>query len=95
MLGIAKGLEEMTGTAVNIDPSEDTSPEKLTSALKGVLEYITPFIESMPDAKWRAHCPSDIIFDGSYDDAWQAGQVNGEAYTARRIFQLLSDTLNN
>jgi hypothetical protein len=62
-------------------------------ALQGVIDYINPLIEANPDAKWQAHCPTDTILDGSYDDAWLEGQSNGEVHAARRIQSILNKAL--
>ena len=75
-----------------IDALVTANPEALASALKEILDYITPLVENNPDAKWESHCPLDTL-DGNHDDAWQEGQDNGEIYAARRIRNLLNESL--
>jgi hypothetical protein len=75
-----------------IDALVTANPEALASALKEILDYITPLVENNPDAKWERCCPFDIL-GGSHDVTWKEGQDNGEIYAARKIQTLLNESL--
>jgi hypothetical protein len=88
-------LEErytMTTTNQQLNLS-DVSAETLTKTLQAIIDHTTKTLASDPDPVYRTSCPLDTLLDGNYDDAWEAGQDNGELLEAKRIQDLILETL--
>lgn len=71
----------------------EVSAETLAKALQAVLDHTAKTLVNDPDPEYRTSCPLDTLLDGNYDDAWEAGQDNGELLEAKRIQDLISEVL--
>ena len=70
---------------------ENVSRETLEKALQAVFAYAEPLAPD-EDPSWHTICPSRAD-NGNIDDVWEAGQNNGEAYTATSVCGLIAKTL--
>lgn len=73
----------------------EVNAETLVKALQAVLDHTAKTLVNDPDPEYRTSCPLDTLLDGNYDDAWEAGQDNGELLEAKRIQDLISEVLAN
>lgn len=74
--------------------SSDQEVATLRRALQDVLDFIEPLVVAQPDAAWQSHCPNDLIYGDGMDDAWIAGQQNGEALTAGKVLKIITAAMN-
>lgn len=71
----------------------EVSPETLAKTLQSILDHTAKTLTNDPDPIYRTSCPLDTLLDGNYDDAWEAGQDNGELLEAKRIQDLIQEVL--
>lgn len=84
----------MTTTNQQVNLNE-VSAENLVKALQAVLDHTAKTLVNDPEPEYRTSCPLDTLLDGNYDDAWEAGQDNGELLEAKRVQELISEVLAN
>lgn len=75
-------------TKLNLD---GVSRETLEKALQAVFAYAEPLAPE-EDPSWYTICPT-WADNENMDDIWEAGQNNGEAYTATNVCGLIAKTL--
>ena len=71
----------------------EVSPETLAAILQAVMDHTSKTLVNEPEPIYRTSCPLDTLMDGNYDDAWEAGQDNGELLEAKRIQDLIQEAL--
>lgn len=67
---------------------ENATREELAEVLLKISEQV----ESHEEVNWETTCPERLI--GNYDDAWDAGQDNGESYMANHIEGIIRSSFN-
>jgi hypothetical protein len=82
----------MTTTNQQVNLNE-VSAETLVKALQAVLDHTAKTLVNEPEPEYRTSCPEDALWNGNYDDVWEAGQDNGELLEAKRIQDLISEVL--